>query len=90
MAEFLKEAQLAQGHRVAEVNVDAGGVDAVLDAQRLAGLDAALEFLDQLVFGRDLLGAPADEGELFGDGFHERTPYLPALLSGDLRTRVVV
>ena len=39
VAEFLELPQLAQRNRVAEVDVEAGGVDAVLDAQRLAGRD---------------------------------------------------
>ena len=51
MAEFLEQAQLAQRDGVAEVNVDAGGVDAVLDAQRRVGADAAFELLAQLVRG---------------------------------------
>ena len=71
MAELLEQAQLAQRDGVAEMNVDAGRVDAVLDAQRLAGLDAAVELLAQLVLGDDLLDAAADQGELFIDGFHD-------------------
>ena len=70
MAQFLEQAQLAQRHGVAEVDVDAGRVDAVLDAQRLAGLDAALQLLPQLGLGHDLLDAAADQGQLFIDGFH--------------------
>jgi hypothetical protein len=45
---------------VAKVNVDAGRVDAVLDAERLPGLEAALELLLEFRFGDDLLGAPAN------------------------------
>ena len=70
MAEFLEQPQLAQGHRMAQVNVDAGRIDAVLDAQRLAGLDAAFELLAQLRFRHDLLDAAADQCELFVNGFH--------------------
>jgi hypothetical protein len=58
---------------VAEVDVDASGVDAVLDAERLAGLGAALELTPQLVLGHDLLDAAADQGELFLDGEHRRS-----------------
>ena len=71
MAQFLEEPQLAQRHRMAEMNVDAGRVDAVLDAQRLAGFDAALQFFEQFVLRHDLLGAAADQGQLFLDGFHD-------------------
>jgi len=42
VAQLLEEAQLAQGDGVAEVDIGCGRVDAVLDAQRLARLDAAL------------------------------------------------
>src|SRR5262245_5210008 len=57
---------------MAKVQVDARRIDAVLDAQWLAGLEAAFELLYQLVFRHDLLRAAADESELFGDGFHWR------------------
>ena len=63
MAQFLEQPQLAQRDGVAEVNVDAGRVDAVLDAQRLAGLDAAFQLLAQLGLGHDLLDAAADQGQ---------------------------
>ena len=45
MAELLELPQLPQRDGVAEVDVEAGRVDAVLDAQRLAGRDAAFELL---------------------------------------------
>ena len=70
VAEFLEQAQLAQRDGMAEMDVDAGGVDAVLDAQRLAGLDAAFELAAQVGFRRDLLGAAADQFQLFIDGLH--------------------
>jgi hypothetical protein len=55
---------------VAEVNVNAGGVDAVLDAKRLAGLDAAFELLAQVILGDDLLDATAEQSQLFVNGLH--------------------
>ena len=36
----------------------------------LAGVDAAFELAAQIGLRRDLLGAAADESELFIDGFH--------------------
>ena len=56
------------GDRVAEVDVEPGRVDAVLDAQRLAGRAAAFELLDEFVPRLDLLDAAADDGELLLDG----------------------
>ena len=65
MAEILELPQLPQDDRVAEMDVEAGRVDAELDPERLAGRDAALQLLAQFVFGGDLVDAAADEGELF-------------------------
>ncbi len=70
MAEFLEQAQLAQRDRVAEMHVDAGRIDAVLDAQRLAGLHAAFELPHQIGFGDDLFGPAANQGQLLGDTLH--------------------
>ncbi len=70
MAQLLEQTHFAQGNGVAEVNVDAGGVDAVLDAQGLAGLDAAFELFAELVTEFDLLDAALDQGQLFGDTLH--------------------
>ena len=70
VAQFLEEPQLAQGDGVAEMNVNAGGVDAVLDAEGLAGLDAALELLTQLGLRLDLVNTAADERQLFLNRFH--------------------
>src|SRR5262249_44445494 len=75
------EAQLAKRYRVAEVNVDSGWVDPVLDAQRHSRSNAALEFLPQLSLGDDLLGASMDQGDLFINGFHYRTLCWPASLA---------
>ena len=57
MAEFLELAEFAEDDRVAEVDVEAGRVDAELDAQRLAGRVAAFELLPEFVARLDLRGA---------------------------------
>src|SRR3954447_25302865 len=59
---------------MAEVDVGGGGVDAVLDAEGPAGLDAARELLPQFRFRRDLLDAAADQGHLFVNAFHDLAP----------------
>src|SRR5262249_36100185 len=74
VAQLLKESQLPQRNCVPQVDVDAGRVDAILDAERLAGGDAALKFRPQRVFGFDLLDAAADQGELLLDAFHSKIP----------------
>ena len=74
MAEFLKELELSQRYGMAEMNVDAGRVDAVLDAQRLARGDAPLQFLPEFAERLDLVGPTADQFDLFVDGFHEEFP----------------
>ena len=84
MAEFLEQPQLAQRHGMAEMDVDAGRVDAVLDAQRLAGLDAAFELAAQVGLRRDLLGAAADQFELFIDGFHGECSFRQREVVGSL------
>jgi hypothetical protein len=55
---------------MAQVHVDACGIDAILDSQRLPAGDTALELLHQLVFLYDVLTAAANQGKLFVDGFH--------------------
>jgi hypothetical protein len=60
---------------MAEMDVDAGRIDAVLDAQRCAGLEAALELLLELGFRHDLLGTAFDQGKLIFDGFHDPTSH---------------
>jgi hypothetical protein len=74
VTQLLKEAQLPQGDGVAEVHVDAGRVDAVLDAQRRAGLEAALQLPAQLVLRDDLFDAATDQGQLLGNGLHGCIP----------------
>src|SRR5262249_8371350 len=84
VAQFLKLAELPQRDGVAEVDVEPGRVDAVLDAQGLPGGDAALQFLAQLGERLDLLGPALDQGELVSDGFHG------ALRFGSRRTGAVI
>ena len=60
VAEFLELAQLPQRDRVAEVNVEAGRVDAVLHAKRLAGRVAVFELLLEFVARLDLRGPARD------------------------------
>ncbi len=80
MAQLLEQPQLAQRNGVAQMNVDAGRIDAVLDAQRLTGLDAVSEFADQFVTRLDLLDAALDQCQLFGNDFHCLLPFpRPAL-----------
>ena len=74
VAELLEVAQLADEHRVAEVEVGRGGVEAGLDAQRDAGVAGLFEARGEGV-GRggcggrdDFGGALGDEVELVGDG----------------------
>src|SRR5262249_30202442 len=75
MAKFLEQAQFAQRHRMAQMNVDAGRVDAILDPERLASLQAAFELLPQFLLGHDLLDAATDQGQLLGNGFHDALPF---------------
>ena len=71
MSQFLELTNLSQGNRVPQMDVDAGRVDAVLHAERLAGLDAALKLVAQLRLGLDLVEATFDESELFFDRLHD-------------------
>ena len=74
MAEFLEKLELPQGHGMSEMHVDAGRIDAVLHAQRLAGGDAALQLLAQIGEWLDLLGSPANELDLFINGLQLHAP----------------
>ena len=77
VAELLKKAQLAQWHGMAEVNINPRWINAILDAERLAGLYAALQFLAQLGLRNNLVNAAANHGDLFVNGFHR--PLLRAM-----------
>jgi hypothetical protein len=52
------------------MHIDARWIDTIFHAQRAAGLYASLQLLSKLIFRHDLLGAAADDSELFVDGFH--------------------
>ena len=60
MAEQLELAELFQSHRVAEVNVRRGGIDAQLDPQRAA----EAKFFQKLFFRENFGGAGCQLGEL--------------------------
>ena len=64
VTEVLKLPQLPQGDGVAEVDVDAGRVDAVLDPQRPTLADGAFELLAKLVLGDDRLDPAAEDSKL--------------------------
>ncbi len=69
MPKLLEEPQLSQGDRVAQVDADPGGIDAVLDAERKVVRQAARELRVQLLLGNNLLDAAANERELVLDLF---------------------
>ena len=61
MPQVLKLAELAQGDRVAEVDIDPGRVDAILDAQGDACRLGTFQFPDELLAGDDLLDPPVED-----------------------------
>ena len=61
MAQILELAHLAQRHRVAEMQIGAGGIHAKLDVERLA----PLELLQKLLLGNDVRRARFDDTQLF-------------------------
>ena len=69
VAHVLKMFQLAQHHGVAEMKIGRGGVDAEIDAQRLAGFERFRELRFQLFFANDFGGAFFQVRELFVYGF---------------------
>ena len=60
MPEFLELPEFLQCHRMAEVDVRRGGIDAELDPQRAS----EAQFLEQFLFGEDLGGAAGEDREL--------------------------
>jgi hypothetical protein len=68
MAEFLELPHLSQRNSVAEMDVDAGRIDAVLDPQRQSGAAAPLQLLRQFLFRNDFLDAAANHGKLIDNG----------------------
>ncbi len=76
VAEVLKMLELAQQHRVAEMQVGRGRIKAGFDAQRLAGRAGFLQLGGQLGFFDDLRRAFLDVGELLfnrSERRHKRT-----------------
>ena len=65
MPELLKMAQLAHQHRVAQVQVGSGGVEAGLYAQRAAGFAALFQAFAQVGDADDLRGALFEQVHLF-------------------------
>ncbi len=87
---ILKVLELAQDDGVAEVQIGRGGIDAKLDAQRLARFSRALELRAQLLFTNDLRRALAQRepvarrrsemrGEMCWRGGHRLFEPLPHL-----------
>ena len=62
--QFLELAHLAHGDRVAQMDIDASGVDAVFDPQWDAGLAALLEPGDKVLLGQDFFRPAANDGQL--------------------------
>ncbi len=54
MTEVLKLPHLSQYHRVAEMNIRAGGVQAELDAKLTARFSSFREFVSQFLLGKNL------------------------------------
>ena len=68
MTEFLKVLELAQNHRVAQVDVGCRGIDAEISAQLFAGLRALLELREQVFSANRLLRTFGQVCELFVNG----------------------
>ena len=84
VAEILKMLQLAHHHRMAEMKIGSGGIDAQFHAQRLAGFQRLLELGAEFRFRNNFSDAFAQVGELFFDGLEIRHRYF---FSGVIRTR---
>src|SRR5262249_35913884 len=72
VAQFLKRAQFADYHGVAEVNIGRGRIRAEFYAQRLAGFGRFLEFRTQFFLTNYFRGPFAQVSELFIYGHHSR------------------
>jgi hypothetical protein len=64
VAEVLKLAEFPEWHRMPEVDIKAGGIDAVFDAKRTSGQQLSPE----VIAGFDLSRSPHDDVELFVNG----------------------
>jgi len=71
MTQLLELPELAQWNSVAQVNVDAGRIDAIFHSQRLAGGDAALQLFDEFIGWGNLVGATFENRQLFFQWTHE-------------------
>ena len=72
MPQILELAQLAQGHRVAQMDIGGRRVDAELHVQR----HAALELLQERRFGHDLRRTGFDNVQLFLRSKHDASAFL--------------
>ena len=68
MTQLLELAQFSEWHRVAEMDINAGRIDAVFDPQWFAGLSALGQLRCQFLFRHDLLDTTPDDGQLFVNG----------------------
>ena len=83
MAEILEIAQLAQDHRVPEVEIGRGGVEPQLDLQRRASLARALELGAQLRLDDDVGRAASEDPSCSSTGGNSRRLKAPALYHTD-------
>ncbi len=67
MAEILQLAHLVQHHRVAQVNVGRGGIQAELDAQGRAGGAAAGQLGGEFGDDEQFVATPLGHAQIFGD-----------------------
>ena len=82
MAEVLQLAQLVDQHRVTEVQVRRGRIEARLDAQRFTRLQSVDQFgLDQQFFA-----AAFDDFELFFQRWHCGTVFMFSIARCEIRT----
>ena len=67
VAQILKVLHLPDKHRVAEMDIRRGRIEACFDAQRFAGLLRLLQLCDEFLFANDVDCTLADVLELFFD-----------------------
>src|SRR5271157_2420215 len=85
VAQVLELPELAQGNRVAEMDVDSGRVDPVLDSQRPVRAERPFELVAEFVFGNNLFDPAAENAELFIKVRHRRAWLLLSTRSGSRR-----
>ena len=81
VAELLEVPHLAQQHRVAQVEVGRGGVEAGLHGQRLAGLARPLELGAELRLVDQVDGAAPEQRHLLFDGRNSRVRHQKLMYS---------